>query len=448
MNVIEALQDKKLLGQFIQDEETWKTWFTFLKSFFALEPDRRDRKIFKKCTKRKWPKLAALEAWLIIGTRGGKSFITALLATYLAVFKTYKLSPGEKGYLIIVAPTKRQATIIKRYLSSFFNDNAFFRPFLVRETGEEIELNNDIIIAVLSSDYRSLRGYTAVAAIVDEIAYLNVEGQKPDIEVVRALRTRLTSTGGPLICISSPYAKKGMLYGIHKKHFAKSKSRILVWQADSATMNPTLNKAAIKLAYKEDPEGSKADYGAQFRSDIEDFVTREALESVIIKGRYELPFASGFQYRAFSDPSGGSKDSMTFGISHIENNIQILDAVREAVPPFSPDAVCQDFAQTLKSYGLTTVTGDRYAGLWPTERFRAHGIFYRASTNSKSEIYQNFLPLINSNKIELLDNERLFDQILNLERRTSRSGRESIDHPPNQHDDIANVAAGCLSVMK
>jgi hypothetical protein len=42
----------------------------------------------------------------------------------------------------------------------------------------------------------------------------------------------------------------------------------------------------------------------------------------------------------------------------------------------------------------------------------------------------------------LLDNERLTNQLCNLERRTARGGKDSIDHPPNQHDDIANVVAG------
>jgi hypothetical protein len=33
-----------------------------------------------------------------------------------------------------------------------------------------------------------------------------------------------------------------------------------------------------------------------------------------------------------------------------------------------------------------------------------------------------------------------------LERRTSRSGRDTISHPPNGHDDIANSVAGALSL--
>jgi hypothetical protein len=35
-------------------------------------------------------------------------------------------------------------------------------------------------------------------------------------------------------------------------------------------------------------------------------------------------------------------------------------------------------------------------------------------------------------------------QLCTLERRTSRAGRDSINHAPNAHDDVGNAAAGTL----
>jgi len=150
LNIIDVIEDKGLLGQFISKQSTWKAWKTLLRAFFALSPRKGDLDLYRACTGReKWSQDVLREMWLAIGVRGGKSFITALLACFLAVFKKYKLSPGEVGYIIIVAPTRRQAGIIKRYLSSFFHDNDFLRPFLVNETREEIELSNSISIAIL-----------------------------------------------------------------------------------------------------------------------------------------------------------------------------------------------------------------------------------------------------------------------------------------------------------
>lgn len=88
--------------------------------------------------------------------------------------------------------------------------------------------------------------------------------------------------------------------------------------------------------------------------------------------------------------------------------------------------------------------GDRYAGEWPREQFRKRGIGYKVSERTRSELYCDLLPLLNSQTVELLDNERLVSQLNQLERRTSRAGRDSIDHGPGGHDDLINAAAGAV----
>jgi hypothetical protein len=163
-------------------------------------------------------------------------------------------------------------------------------------------------------------------------------------------------------------------------------------------------------------------------------------------GRIELPFVSGIQYSAFVDSSGGSQDSMTLAIGHRENGIGILDAVRERKPPFSPEAVVEEYADLLSAYRISRVTGDQYGGEWPRERFREHGIEYRVSERAKSDLYKALLPEINSAKVELLNHSRLISQLTSLERRTARGGRDSIDHAPGGHDDLINAAAGVLAL--
>ena len=126
----------------------------------------------------------------------------------------------------------------------------------------------------------------------------------------------------------------------------------------------------------------------------------------------------------------------------------MLDALIEARPPFDPDSVVKQFADMLRSYRLGSVTGDRYGGDWPASRFQAHGITYVAAEKSKSEVYLAVLPLINGGRIELLDNPRLIAQFCSLERRVGRgTGRQIIDSPPRQHDDLSNVASGALTLV-
>jgi hypothetical protein len=51
---------------------------------------------------------------------------------------------------------------------------------------------------------------------------------------------------------------------------------------------------------------------------------------------------------------------------------------------------------------------------------------------------------MNSRQVRLLDHARLKLQLGGLIRRTRSGGKDSVDHKPGQHDDLANAAAGAL----
>ncbi len=209
-------------------------------------------------------------------------------------------------------------------------------------------------------------------------------------------------------------------------------------------MNPSVSESVITRAYERDEVAASSEHGAIFRKDIESFIVREILEAATIPNRYELPPLRDSEYVAFVDPSGGAADSFTLAIAHGEKNRAVLDVLRETKPPFSPESVVTEYAALLQSYRINRVVGDRYAGEWPREQFRKHGIEYQPSANAKSDIYRDTLPLLNSGRIELLDHPRLLAQFASLERRTARGGRDSIDHAPRAHDDVCNAAAGAL----
>ena len=251
--------------------------------------------------------------------------------------------------------------------------------------------------------------------------------------------------GSILMLASSPYAKRGELYAAFRRHFGKDDARVLVWKADTATMNPKIDPAIIAEAYDSDPEAARAEYGAEFRDDLADYITREAVDAVVCWGRSELPPEPGVTYAAFCDPSGGVNDAMTLAVAHLRDGaICVLDAVLEVRPPFDPEVAVAACTAVLRRFGVTRVIGDRYAGLWPAARFAEHGIAFEQSARPKSDLYCDLLPLLNAKRVELLDNPRLAAQLVGLERRTARSGRDTVDHTPGGHDDLANVVAGVL----
>jgi hypothetical protein len=93
------------------------------------------------------------------------------------------------------------------------------------------------------------------------------------------------------------------------------------------------------------------------------------------------------------------------------------------------------------------VTGDRFGGEFPREAMRKRDIKYEIAEKPKSDLYRDLLPAINSRQVDLLENERLTNQLIGLERRVARSGRDSIDHAPGGHDDLANAVAGVVAMV-
>jgi hypothetical protein len=219
---------------------------------------------------------------------------------------------------------------------------------------------------------------------------------------------------------------------------------ILVVNGPTRTFNPTINPRVIDAARADDPTAAETEYDAEFRRDLEAFVSREVVEACVIRSRHELPPVEGIAYVAFVDPSGGSADSFTLAIAHRQDDHFVVDATREHKPPFSPSSVVEEDATFIKTYGISSVTGDRYAGEWPREQFRKFDIEYVVADKTKSDLYRDLLPLLNSARIELLDDSRLLTQLLHLERHVGRAGKDAIDHAPRQHDDLVNAVAGAV----
>jgi len=426
---------------------SWDAWRVIIKAAFGQRLTAPELEVFHQLAgDREPPRRRVEELWVIAGRRSGKDSV----ASFLAISAEYEavLRPGERATVLLLAHTRDQARILRKYVEGYFHRVPMLGAMVERESQDGIELNNQTEITVAPNSYRSVRGRTCLCCIMDEVAFWrDEESRNPDIEVYNAISPALgTLPGAMLIGISTPYRRSGLLYGKWSEHYGKSDEDVLVIKAPSRLLNPNLSQTRIDRDLARDREASGAEWLAEFRSDLADYVDRRTVEELVIRERRELMPALGVQYEAFVDPSGGSSDSFTLAISHrSHDSLGILDALREISPPFAPSSVVQEFAELLKTCRITKVRGDRYAGEWPREQFLKHGITYESSERSKSEIYVQALPLLNSGRVELLDNNRLISQISNLERRTSRgTGRDLVDHPPGQKDDLANAALGGL----
>ena len=376
MNILQCLDDPEVFGAHFK-RPTWDVWRVFLAALLALPMTPEQLAVYTKYTGRITPPITpSLETWLVIGRRGGKSFILATIATFLACFFDWRpfLGPGEVATVMIIAADRKQARTIKRFVTGLLHGAPMLKRLIEAETRESITPRNRVSIEIHTCSYRTTRGYTVVAALLDEIAFWASDelSAEPDVEVVNAIRPGMaTIPDAMLLCASSPHARKGVLWDAHRKHYAQDNDPVLVWQAATRDMNASVPEAYIAQHMADDPQRGAAKYGALSRTDVETFVIREAVEACISPGIRERTPQSGISYQAFVDPSGGSANSMTLAIGHLDQarNVAVIDALRERRPPFSPEQVVGEFADLLKTYKITRITGDRFANIWPVRFF-------------------------------------------------------------------------------
>jgi hypothetical protein len=446
----EALNDTNLLGDVLAGD-SWKAWRILLIAANGERLKPAERKLFTQLTGRdKEPGERIEELVAVVGRRGGKSRALATLGAYIGGLCKHDLVPGETGVVLLIAPDQKQAAISLEYCTAAFEQSPILRQLIARRTADTLELTNGISIEVRAASFRRLRGPTFVAVIADEAAFFMSDeySSNADVQILNVVRPGLATTRGPLIIASSPYSKRGVLWDAHRRHYGPTGDPlILVAQGASRTFNPSLAQSVIDHALQRDQAAASVEYLAQFRNDLEAFVPYEVVAACIGDHIEMAPLTDQAPYFAFVDPSGGSADSFTCAIGHRDGERVVVDATREIAPPFSPESVVDDFAKLVRSYGIARVVGDRYAGEFPREQFRKRGIHYAVSEKPKSDLFRDLLPLLNSGRVVLPRIDRLVHQLTGLERRVSRSGKDSIDHGPGQHDDIANAVAGAADLV-
>ncbi|WP_336490935.1 hypothetical protein [Methylobacterium nigriterrae] len=448
----QALSDPDLLGSALPGP-SWSTWRTILLAVMGEELTAEEAAVYRELSGRDYAgPIRPDEFFAVMGRRSGKTRAIGVAAVYQAALNDYAdvLAPGQRARLPILAATKQQAVECHRFILGTLQAVPLLAEMLDGDpTQDEIRLVNGVDIVITAASFRGIRGSTFIGCIADEIAFWRIEdAANPDREVLRAVRPGLATTSGQLFVISSPYSKRGELWENYRRHYGPNGNpSILVVQAETLRMHRTAAlERQIARAFENDPEAAKAEWGGEFRDGISDFVSPEVVDACTDVGVSVREPVPGVRYHGFIDAAGGSgQDSQTMAVCHRnEDGTAVLDFVAGAAPPFSPEAVCEQFAKTFKLYGVRTIIGDSWGGDYVKSMMGKFGVTYIRSDKPKSAIYAEFLPLLNSRKVRLLDQNVLRKQLLGLERRTAWGGKDSIDHSPNSSDDWINSAAGAL----
>src|SRR5262245_55085504 len=306
------------------------------------------------------------ELWAIIGRRSGKTRMAAAISVYIGAIEQHRLAPGEVGYVLLLAASKAQASVAFQYVLGFLESSPILRQQIQGTGMDEVRLKGNVIIGVHAGSYRTIRGRTLLAVVGDETSFWRSEDSaQPDVEIFRACAPALAASRGLWVGISTGYQKRGLLHTKWRDHFGQPGDDVLVVQARSEQLNPTLDRAMIERAMAADPEAAESEWGGSFRSDIAQFLDDDLIEAAVNYARpLELPPQSGLRYRAFCDASGGRHDHYVVAISHKQDTSLVIDCVRGRAPPFDPDAVTKELADLVKSYGVSEIVGDNYSAAW------------------------------------------------------------------------------------
>jgi hypothetical protein len=300
-DIIEAVTSPEWWGPWFPNPESWPAWRSFWKAIFAIPMNAAELGIFRECTGRDQPPAEPQqEICEVIGRRGGKTRAAATTTAWLAIFQDWRpyLAPGEKAMVLLLAADRRQARVALRYIRSLILEHPELRKLVVRETQEGLELANRVIIEVSTASFRTIRGYSIAALIADEIAFWYDENSaNPAEEVLAAVRPAM-STMGPnalLLMMSSPHARRGPLWQAFSRHYGREGAPVLVWKAPTQVMNPSVPQRILDEAFEQDPARAAAEYGAEFRTDVENYVLREVVEDAMVTGQHELAPVRGYR---------------------------------------------------------------------------------------------------------------------------------------------------------
>ena len=263
-----ALADRQLLGA-IMSGDSWAVWRSILIASQGEALTDAERATFTKLTGRdREPLERCEEVFAIVGRRGGKTRAAAVLSVFMSALHDHrsKLAVGERGVVLFLAANVKQAQVAFHYASGIFDSVPLLKRLVVNRTADTITLANGIDLEIRAATFRGLRGMTAVTVIADEAAFWQSdESSNPDVEILNAVRPALATTGGPLVVMSSPYAKRGAVYEAYRQHFgAGGDARILIAKGASRDFNPSLPQSVVDRAFAKDPAWASAEFGGEF----------------------------------------------------------------------------------------------------------------------------------------------------------------------------------------
>jgi hypothetical protein len=419
-----------------------------LKATYGETLDAVEMEICRRATGREPVPCEQHELTVIAGRRSGKtSRVAALIALYEA-FRAHGLPRGQHGYVLVIAPYVQQAAIAFKFIKSYIVGSEILRPLVHKYRKTEIELKNGVIIACCPCSYITVRGFSIICAICDEMAFWRHEetAANPEHEVLDAIRPAMaTLSNTKLVKISTPFRKDGIIW---REFLQRRDLDHLVWQLSTEEMNSAVPKDFLDKERRNNEQTFRREYCAEFTDNTLGWIPPEILEPCIQRGRRELPCVSSGTYVAAIDPAF-HHDDFAFAVLHRSDEGMMTVAylarwTGTKKVPLNVQPICELIHEVLERYGINTLFGDQYCFAVIKQQLAKLGILYREfafGTNTRAKIYGNLRQLMVEEKIAFTDDPELRRQFLRLEEIRRPNGNTDFRPPGSSKDDMAIAVA-------
>jgi hypothetical protein len=442
LNIIDFIRRADMLN----DQTLSETQIVCLKSIYGTSLNDREREIYFRGTGRTtYEKKEQREATFITGRRGGKTGKLAAPIVCYEAFRDHGLPPGEDAYVMLLAPTLKQAHIAFRYIRKYLRNSPILSKRIIRMTRDEITLDNNVVIGCHACTQDGVRGRTVVAIVCDEIAFwaFDEDAANPADEVLAALRPGMaTVRKAKLIKISTPHTKSGVLWDEFQR---RGELNFPVWQVSSFEMNPTVTPQMVESDRRLGEDKYRREYLAQFTDSISGWVPAEVLDPCIARGRHQLPRQHGLNYIAALDPASRGHNFALVIVHQVPDGTVVVDLVRtwtgSTKVPLPFEGVFDEIKPIFDSYGISSAVGDQFNCDAIQQYLQKIGITYKIivfGLQTRAQIFTGLKHLMVQGKIELLDDKPLLQQLRNLTE--ERSDRGAIDIRPSTGKDDQAVA--------
>ena len=446
--------DPQLLGEPIS-----KPWETFYRAVEGLSLDEEGIELFRACTGRdRYEARVYAECTAICGRRSEKTSTSLKFLIWKALFAGWERHGSwlrratrttRRLRIPLIAQDMRVVHDLKRTAEALIVDS----PVVSREVADirvsEIVFRNGISLICLPASKASVRGFTCPTALLDELAFVCIEGAD-DKELVRQVRPSMIQFGATrrLLKQSTPWQSSGVLF----EEFSHRHERMdqLVWQASTALMTPRISREELEREREADPSYYEREYEARFTTDLEAFLPAADIHAAVRTWR-ELPPATGPFYVAALDASGLSGgDTFTFGIAHSDDSGAIVDVLRGWRRGPVP-AVCDEIAALCRVFRIRNVIADQYSFAFLAELLRQRDIGLEQLTftaRSKPELYFDLKNSLAQGQLKLPDHPEMIRELRALQSVRTTGGSYKISAPHGQHDDYPTVLALLANKVK